>query len=145
MRKRSDDRQRHEFIRRVRLAMDQSGISQNELARRTGQSSQGVSDWFAKGALPGGEALIRLPDALGVSGHWLITGEGSMVPAGDGGMERAFGMGALAALADVRAAVEDVSGRWTKPGATSRAGGALARIGETDVASGTGRRRRPGA
>lgn len=112
MRKRTDDKGRREFLRRLRLALDQSGISQNELARRTGQSSQGISDWFSKGALPGGEALIRLPQALGVSGHWLITGEGSMVPGTDRGMERAFGMGALAALEDVRSAVESVLARW---------------------------------
>jgi hypothetical protein len=30
--------------------------------------------------MPSGELMIRLPGILGISGHWLLTGEGPMRP-----------------------------------------------------------------
>jgi transcriptional regulator with XRE-family HTH domain len=127
MRKRTDNAARKEFIRRLRLAMDQAGISQNELARRTNQSSQAVSDQLTKSSLPGGEAMIRLPEALGISGHWLLCGAGSMAPPDDGRMDRAFTMGGQAALADAREMLTGLERSWRDRGGGSSDGPSLRR------------------
>lgn len=113
MRKRTDDRARKEFIRRLRLALDQANISQNELARRTKQSSQGVSDWFTKDSLPGGAALLLLPKALGVSATWLIEGTGPMAPA-NAGTGETFEMGGRTAFAAMRTALRQAECQWGK-------------------------------
>lgn len=71
------------FLQRLTLAMEARGLSQNALADRlsTGEDrvyASAVNNWLTKGTMPGGEMLIRLPAALDVDGHWLLTGEGSM-------------------------------------------------------------------
>lgn len=58
------------------------GLSQNGLADRLSEGgtrvyASAVGGWL-KGALPSGETMLRLPSALGVDGHWLLTGEGQM-------------------------------------------------------------------
>jgi len=126
--KRSDEDLQRALMRRIELAMAQAdngrGITKVELAKRTQQSNQGVYDWFNKGNMPGGDALIRLPDALGVSAHWLITGEGPMTPERGGGMERAFGMGGIAAIDEMQHALSKVRERWSHDASSSARGGA---------------------
>lgn len=97
-------RQREELLHRIRLRLEEVGISKNELARRIGAAGPTVIEWFTKGALPDGEKLARLPDALQVNGHWLLTGEGSMLPPGSGTeqSDHAFRAGAQAVTAQVR-------------------------------------------
>lgn len=64
------------FHRRLREAFEAAGISQAELARRTNTTPPSVSDWFRRGAMPSGDAMLRLPEALGVSADWLLYGTG---------------------------------------------------------------------
>src|SRR4051794_30997926 len=53
--------------------------SRAALAEKVQRSGPTVSDWFKpNGALPDGGAMIFLPGALGVNGHWLLTSEGAM-------------------------------------------------------------------
>lgn len=65
------------FHKRLAQAFEEAGITQAELARRTGTKPPSVNDWFNRGAMPRGEAMLRLPEALGVSADWLFTGTGS--------------------------------------------------------------------
>lgn len=70
------------FKQRLRHALALSGKGQNEVAREVGASQSVASEWFdeAVETLPGGRFLIRLPGALRVNGHWLVTGEGQWHP-----------------------------------------------------------------
>lgn len=67
---------------RLRYALALSQKAQNQVAREVGASSSVASAWLDldNDVLPGGKFLMRLPKALGVNGHWLITGEGSWHP-----------------------------------------------------------------
>lgn len=56
--------------------MSEAGFDQTRLAEAVGTTQQTVSAWLAKGILPEGKAMVRLPGVLGVSGHWLLTNEG---------------------------------------------------------------------
>lgn len=71
------------FKERLVFALSISGKGQNEIARETGASKSVASEWFSSDSdvLPGGKYLTRLPRALHVNGHWLITGEGHWFPA----------------------------------------------------------------
>jgi transcriptional regulator with XRE-family HTH domain len=64
-----------QFLQRLREAMDARGWNQSDLARELGVRRATVSDWFARGRVPMGDAVMRMPKALGVDGHWLLTGE----------------------------------------------------------------------
>lgn len=80
-----DGDRRREFTARLLEAFEESGLAQNELARRLtalGLKASGgtVNGWVKRGAIPSGEYLIVLPDLLGVSGHWLLTGLGPKKP-----------------------------------------------------------------
>lgn len=63
------------FLARLRLAMDQRGLTQRDLARALGVREATVSAWFQQGKLPSGTTMLALPGALQVDGHWLLTGE----------------------------------------------------------------------
>jgi phage repressor protein C with HTH and peptisase S24 domain len=60
--------------------MDESGKEYQAIAREAGVSRPGTGSAWLRDAVPGGRALMRLPQILGVSGHWLLTGEGPMRP-----------------------------------------------------------------
>lgn len=77
---------RAEVRQRLQLAFERSGLTQAELAERCRAAKGTVSDWFnpEKDAVPDGEKMARLPAALRVSGHWLLTGDGPVVPDRDG-------------------------------------------------------------
>nr|PZN59215.1 MAG: hypothetical protein DIU58_18270 [Sphaerobacter thermophilus] len=73
------------FRRRIEEALQAAGITKAELARRLAKSPSAISEWWTKQAMPEGETILRLPEALSVSGHWLLTGEGPMErPRADG-------------------------------------------------------------
>jgi len=73
------------FRRRIEEALQAAGITKAELARLLAKSPSAISEWWTKQAMPEGETILRLPEALGVSGHWLLTGEGPMErPRADG-------------------------------------------------------------
>jgi transcriptional regulator with XRE-family HTH domain len=67
--------QHEEFRTRLRTALAGRGMTQSELARRLGVRDATVSDWFNRGTMPGGAVMLRLPELLGVDGHWLLTGK----------------------------------------------------------------------
>lgn len=64
------------FFERLRRLLDDRAMSQADLARELGVGVATVSEWFTRGRVPNGDVMLRLPHALGVSGHWLLTGEG---------------------------------------------------------------------
>jgi len=67
---------------RLKRSLKQAGISQSELARRCGVTRSAVSLWLSGTTYTlEGANLTRAAIALGVSPHWLSTGEGSPVPA----------------------------------------------------------------
>jgi len=68
------------FRHRLRQALTVRGITQSELARRVEVRQATISQWFSSDApaQPKAEQLIKLPRALEVNGHWLLTGEGTM-------------------------------------------------------------------
>jgi transcriptional regulator with XRE-family HTH domain len=73
---------------RLRLALEQSGLSQAELARRIGVTPGAVSLWLSgeTKALKASNAVL-LAKHLGVSPEWLATGRGPMRPDASAPME----------------------------------------------------------
>lgn len=53
-------------------------VGVTELARKLGVNQPTVTAWFTKGAEAKATQIAAIPEALGISGHWLLTGEGSM-------------------------------------------------------------------
>ena len=76
------DEEREKLRLRVVEAIDSCGRQQAQIARDTGADPARVSRWAnpdpKQGEVPGWKYLPRLPGALGVSGHWLLTNEGPM-------------------------------------------------------------------
>lgn len=66
------------FFERLRLALEHRERTQADLARDLGVGTATVSEWFTRGRVPSGDVMLRLPSVLGISGHWLLTGEGAM-------------------------------------------------------------------
>lgn len=64
------------FFERLRQCLDARGMTQADLARELGVGVATVSEWFTRGRVPNGDAVLRLPHTLAVNGHWLLTGEG---------------------------------------------------------------------
>jgi len=60
-----------ETVRRLRL---EAGLSQTELARRTGMSQQAVSDWEVGKTVPRWRYVRAAARALGVSVDYILTG-----------------------------------------------------------------------
>lgn len=84
-RDRNDDRKAvawQEFVGRVELARRARGMSQRDLAKAIGAREASLSDWLNQKRVPMGDVLLRFPEALNVSGHWLLTGEGTMDDSG---------------------------------------------------------------
>ena len=71
------------FRDRLRRAMDASGLEYQAIARAAGVNRPGTGSAWLRDSIPGGRALLRLPHILGVSGHWLLTGDGPMRPGAD--------------------------------------------------------------
>lgn len=65
------------FFERLRLVLEDRQMTQADLARELGVGTATVSEWFTRGRVPSGDVMLRLPHALNVSGHWLLTGEGA--------------------------------------------------------------------
>jgi transcriptional regulator with XRE-family HTH domain len=66
---------RHPVAARVLALISERGETLADLARDLGVPHATVLKWSG-GSVPGGDLLAKLPKALGVSGHWLLTGEG---------------------------------------------------------------------
>ncbi len=67
------------FRDRLKLAVEACPLEKQEIAKRVGLRRPGtLSTWLVDGpdfAIPRGQQLLRLPGVLGISGHWLLTGE----------------------------------------------------------------------
>lgn len=101
------DRMRRAFLGRLRRRLKALDLTQADLARRVGVAPTTVSGWFVHGEVPSVEIAMRLPAALRVSGHWLLTGAGPESPHHDG-PSASYRAGARDALADVAEAVEAI-------------------------------------
>ena len=67
------------FGERLTLARRRAGIgSQEKLGKLVGKGRSAVNDWETDKTLPEGTVMVKLPSVLGVSGHWLLTGDGPM-------------------------------------------------------------------
>lgn len=132
---------RREFLSRLRTRMQQLDITQRELARRLEQSPAAVSDWFSKSSLPSGEVMMRMPAALNVSGHWLLTGIGSPTPAGQE-VEIVFQRGELAGMCAARDQLNEMIASRQKRPATDSARDVANRLHESESAR-DGKTRRP--
>ena len=102
-RSRADDAEIRELCRRIAFSISVRQLSQSEVARRVGCQQSVVSEWINGGRAPSGLYLLRLPEALEVNGHWLLTGEGELddTPANDADMPAYYARGGLAALARI--------------------------------------------
>lgn len=96
------------FLGRLRLVLSDRGMSQADLARELGVGVATVSEWFTRGRVPNGDVMLRLPQALRVNGHWLLTGEGPReMDGGEGGDP--YQHGARDALSRVMTSLREVS------------------------------------
>lgn len=98
------------FFQRIRRILEEKEISQAELARSLGVGQATVSEWFTRGRVPNGHVLLRLPEVLDVNGHWLLTGEGSRVPAGNG--TELHGEAVRAVLEEILSACHELQARY---------------------------------
>jgi transcriptional regulator with XRE-family HTH domain len=102
------------FFERLRQVLDDRGLSQADLARELGVGVATVSEWFTRGRVPNGDVMLRLPGALRVNGHWLLTGDGPReldpAPGGDPYLH-----GATDALQRMTDALEEVARRFGSP------------------------------
>jgi transcriptional regulator with XRE-family HTH domain len=106
------------FFERLRQLLDDRGMSQADLAREVGVGVATVSEWFTRGRVPNGDVMLRLPHALAVNGHWLLTGEGprEMDRRRDGDP---YLQGARDAMALLSRSLEEAGRRFaTPPGGT---------------------------
>ncbi|HYH79524.1 MAG TPA: helix-turn-helix transcriptional regulator [Longimicrobium sp.] len=102
------------FFERLRQVLDDRGMSQADLARELGVGVATVSEWFTRGRVPNGDVMLRLPAALKVNGHWLLTGDGSReqdpAPGGD-----PYLRGAADAVARMSRSLDEVARRFGGP------------------------------
>lgn len=68
----------NEFGRRLRQLGLLRGLNQRELAALLGRSEGQVSRWLNGKVLPDFDSLRQISEALDVSGHWLLTGDGEL-------------------------------------------------------------------
>ena len=61
-----------------RLARALGKERHKSFARRVGVNEPQLSRWLSGSREPGAAHLRKLVSALGISGHWLLTGEGTM-------------------------------------------------------------------
>lgn len=63
------------FGARLQQALNEQGISQSELGRRVGATSQSVNGWCQSGILPRKEILEQLPQATGKPLYWFFMSD----------------------------------------------------------------------
>lgn len=109
----SEETLRAQFFQRMQLAKKYAGYTNREIARRCRASESSVSTWFdaRNRTLPEATKMIQLPWALGVNGHWLLTGEGQMVSATNGHQNE----GAREAIARTQAFLDEMRVEVGKP------------------------------
>ena len=99
------------FAERLAIAIAASRLDQQQIEVEINAGAGQLSRWKG-GTAPSLEYLARLPSALGVSGHWLLTGQGDMrVPA----VSDAARLQVIGEIADGTIAPETVSLLTTRP------------------------------
>jgi transcriptional regulator with XRE-family HTH domain len=64
---------------RLGVARQRAGMTQGVLAKALGLGAGSrISDWEAGRTAPTAATMVQIPNVLGVSGHWLLTGSGPM-------------------------------------------------------------------
>jgi transcriptional regulator with XRE-family HTH domain len=100
------------FKARITEVLRSRGLTHEQFAGLLETSQSTVSPWLnqEKADMPKGPHMMRLPLVLGVSAHWLLTGEGSPEPPGatetavyERGRERGW-LEAIAALQEAHRA-----------------------------------------
>jgi transcriptional regulator with XRE-family HTH domain len=99
------------FFERLRQVLDDRGMSQADLARELNVGVATVSEWFTRGRVPNGDVMLRLPAALAVDGHWLLTGEGPRDRAPDAAGDP-YLHGAADAVQRMQRAMDEISRRF---------------------------------
>lgn len=61
---------------RIEEARAARGTTRAKLASDIGTSASTVTEWYTQGKMPAASHVIRLPEALGVTPEWLLTGAG---------------------------------------------------------------------
>lgn len=102
------------FFERLRLVLEDRAMTQADLARELGVGTATVSEWFTRGRVPSGDVMLRLPHALRVSGHWLLTGEGAKDLDWDGDQDP-YLRGVYDTLARLGACLGDVGRQFGLP------------------------------
>ena len=120
------------FGGRLCIALHRKGLSQRALAEALGgeeraASGSAVNAWFVHGKLPEGKYMLKLPGLLGVSGHWLLTGEGPMEP--KPGEIDSYAEGLREAVEEV----DQVLGRLRRRARPAAEGGPGARLARRDT------------
>jgi transcriptional regulator with XRE-family HTH domain len=65
-----------DIIKRISYMLDEnSDLSRKGLTAFSGISAQTISSWLNRGSLPSADLFPVIANYLGVSVHWLITGE----------------------------------------------------------------------
>ena len=100
----------NDLAARVRMALAADGRTQKEIADALGWDPSKLSRYGSRTdpMEPGAGAAAALVAELGVSGHWLLTGEGPMYPEQEDAQAEAF-----EAIAHI---VQAVRGEYATPG-----------------------------
>lgn len=73
------DNQKHSEIgKRMKVAREALGLTQDGLATAVGGSKRGIQENEARNRVPGGEVIAGFVK-LGINANWLLTGEGPML------------------------------------------------------------------
>lgn len=68
------------FSERLREMAAQRGLTQSELARRTGTKRQSMADYWVGRRIAGSDRLFPIADELAVSARWLLYGTSEQFP-----------------------------------------------------------------
>lgn len=95
--------------RRIQVRMQALGVTQADVAKGLGMASSSVSDWFRKGALPDGAAMLALPKVLKCSANWLLLNTGPMETVEGAARDHVLrAEGAHAAILDMRELLDEL-------------------------------------
>lgn len=78
-----------DFAKRLKFALNGSGLTQRELARQTGVSAQAVTKWLG-GGRPAMDKIKKIARALDVDSNWLAFDEETATPERPSGPVRAL-------------------------------------------------------
>ncbi|OSQ41646.1 XRE family transcriptional regulator [Thalassospira sp. MCCC 1A01428] len=70
---------RKDLAERLKLALAQSGFTQEVLAEKIGVSLSGVKKWLTGTSDPKWSSIVSISEVCGVSVEWLATGSGAMM------------------------------------------------------------------